>query len=107
MLSKCSNPTCSAIFRYLSDGRVFHLEIPEPGDQGTSRRREYFWLCGGCCTNFTVTIKDGRAYVRSRSIDRMPSQSLETPENEPPRFRQSENNPLESWATAALPKSEP
>ena len=66
MLSKCSHPTCSAVFRYLSDGRVFQLEIPEPGDHGTSRRREYFWLCGRCCTNFTVVIKDGRASVRSR-----------------------------------------
>ena len=44
MVAKCLNPTCAALFRYLSDGRIFHLEIPVDGDSGTARRREYFWL---------------------------------------------------------------
>ena len=105
MLSKCSHPTCSAVFRYLSDGRVFQLEIPEPGDQGTSRRREYFWLCGRCCLNFTVVLKDGRASVRSRFFELMSSEHLEPLGKETLRFRESDNNTLQSWVGGPLPKS--
>jgi hypothetical protein len=73
MLSKCLNPSCSATFRYLSDGRVFHLELPASGNNGTSRRREYFWLCEQCCASFTVVIKDGIAELRSRFLEQVVS----------------------------------
>jgi len=73
MLSKCLNPSCSATFRYLSDGRVFHLELPASGQNGTSRRREYFWLCEQCCASFTVVIKDGIAALRSRFLEQLVS----------------------------------
>ena len=79
MLSKCLNPTCSATFRYLSDGRVFHLEIPRLGDKASSRRREYFWLCERCCASYTVVVKDGVASLRSRLLQQfMPEKRLES-----------------------------
>jgi hypothetical protein len=39
MLSKCANPACSANFRYLHEGRLFHVEIglaaPDPENLAT------------------------------------------------------------------------
>lgn len=32
MLSNCLNPARSAPFRYLREGRIFHLEIPSTGE---------------------------------------------------------------------------
>jgi hypothetical protein len=82
MLAKCLNPTCSAAFRYLSDGRIFHLEIPVAGDTVTSRRREYFWLCDSCCAKFTVVLKDGTGAVESRFFELMSGECLERGEEE-------------------------
>ena len=69
MLSKCFNPSCSASFRHLSEGRVFHLEVPLSTANLTSRRREYLWLCERCCASLTVVVKDGSASVRSRHLE--------------------------------------
>lgn len=82
MLAKCLNPTCSATFRYLSDGRIFHLEIPVAGDSVTSRRREYFWLCDSCCAKFTVVLKNGTGAVQSRFFELMSGECLERGEEE-------------------------
>ena len=84
MLSKCLNPTCSATFQYLHDGRVFHLEIPAPGDNGSFRRREYFWLCGRCSQGFTVVVKDGAPALSSRFIELTSGERLEEGEEEKP-----------------------
>jgi hypothetical protein len=60
MLSKCANPACSRPFRYLRDGKLFEIETnPSRGDstvgeRKSSRRVEFFWLCGQCCTELTV-----------------------------------------------------
>jgi hypothetical protein len=89
MLSKCLNPTCSATFRYLRDGRVFHLEIPAPGDSGASRRREYFWLCGRCCTSFIVVVKNGAPALSSRFIELTSGERLEEGEEEKAFFEQA------------------
>ncbi len=89
MLSKCLNPTCSATFRYLRDGRVFHLEIPAPGDNVISRRREYFWLCGRCCRAFTVILRDGSPAISSRFIDLTSEERVEESEEEKPLLEQS------------------
>ena len=77
MLAKCLNPICSQTFRYLSDGRIFHLEIPIAGDTVTSRRREYFWLCDSCCAKFTVVLKNGTGVVELTAWVR---DQLETPQ---------------------------
>jgi hypothetical protein len=60
MLSKCSNPGCTAHFRYFHSGRLYRFDtrdkfesirsaIPKPA-QGV----EFFWLCATCATQFTV-----------------------------------------------------
>ena len=94
MLSKCLNPTCSAPFRYLRDGRIFHLEIPAPVHDGLGRRREYFWLCGRCCTTFTVVVKDGTGAVQSRFLELPSGELLEQEEEEQPFLRRSDPNPF-------------
>ena len=54
MLAKCANPSCSASFRYLQEGRLFRLEAdPELTPSvnsyaGSHSRVEYFWLCSHC-----------------------------------------------------------
>ena len=66
MLSKCLNPACTSSFRYLRDGRIFQLEIaPSPNSPSPFRRREYFWLCGSCCSTMTVVLRDGHGSVQS------------------------------------------
>jgi len=54
MLAKCANPSCSASFRYLQEGRLFRLEA-DPKLTSTVNayasshtRVEYFWLCSRC-----------------------------------------------------------
>jgi len=64
MVSKCANPTCSAPFLYLRDGRLFRVEVeaagPQPlGERRPARRLEHFWLCGACSGLFTLTVDNG------------------------------------------------
>lgn len=62
MLDKCANPACSAIFRRLSDGRVFVIELEDDYQSGPrvrARQRQYFWLCTSCCRSMTVIAKKG------------------------------------------------
>jgi hypothetical protein len=58
MLSKCANPACSTTFRYLHEGKLFHLvvasvaaENPENPDNPV---RERFWLCDECSKKMKV-----------------------------------------------------
>ncbi len=58
MVSKCANPSCSAIFRYLREGTIFHVAAAPTRTEknsipGTSRH-ERFWLCGECSPKMTV-----------------------------------------------------
>ena len=62
MLSTCLNPACGTPFRYLHDGRIYQLEIPAV-PQKHSTRREYFWLCGRCCSEFAVVLRDGQGCI--------------------------------------------
>jgi hypothetical protein len=58
MLSKCANPECSEIFRYLHAGKIFYL-APTPdmeiamGMQHPALH-ERFWLCARCSKEMTV-----------------------------------------------------
>jgi hypothetical protein len=58
MLSKCANPECSEILRYLHQGKIFCL-APTPeveavtGDQHPVWQ-ERFWLCDKCSKKMTV-----------------------------------------------------
>ena len=62
MLSKCANPTCSAQFRYLHLGKLFHLcpipELEKINEDCSGELYERFWLCEERCKEFTV-IWDG------------------------------------------------
>lgn len=67
MLSKCANPTCSEIFRYLREGKIFRL-TPSPTLQATgvmlgSLLTERFWLCDRCAKEMTVVWAGTRAQV--------------------------------------------
>src|SRR5579864_4164604 len=67
MLAKCSNPLCSAPFRYLEVGRLFRVES-DPQNPAETRRPEYFWLCRICSTRMTLRLGElsGIRIVRLR-----------------------------------------
>jgi hypothetical protein len=61
MLQKCANPSCTAPFRSLREGKLFLAETlpqdpsqPFNGERRKVRRREHFWLCDACSTHFTL-----------------------------------------------------
>jgi hypothetical protein len=58
MLSKCVNPSCSAIFRYLHDGRLFRLEAEPRLRNSNLKRLEYFWLCKDCSQTMSLRLDD-------------------------------------------------
>jgi hypothetical protein len=71
MVSKCANPSCSAAFRRMGEGRLFRIEfqasLPEnarfdPARQ-TGRRTEYFWLCAQCAASMTIKVERGEVVV--------------------------------------------
>lgn len=58
MLSKCANPECSEILRYLYQGKIFSLS-PTPEVQSVTGKpipafEERFWLCGRCAKEMTL-----------------------------------------------------
>jgi hypothetical protein len=67
MLEKCSNPSCSALFRYLHQGRLFVLDTSDDAGAGGAFRNErlaahrlrYFWLCDNCHRSMTVVSEQG------------------------------------------------
>jgi hypothetical protein len=65
MVSKCSNPHCSASFRYLRTGKLFRFDTPSGHDDGDwggpkpVKRVEFFWLCEDCVTKFTLVTDAG------------------------------------------------
>jgi hypothetical protein len=67
MLSKCANPECSEIFRYLHAGKIFYL-APTPdieiamGMQHPALH-ERFWLCSRCAKEMKVVWGGARAKV--------------------------------------------
>jgi hypothetical protein len=84
MLAKCANPSCSASFLHLADGRLFRLETDPPFPSSNTRETEYFWLCGPCSAGTTLRLtQDGKVvatgladalcngpYVALNSVDR-------------------------------------
>ncbi len=67
MVSKCANPACSATFRYLHDGTLFHVAIesaaPEKMPSYETPTLERFWLCGECSRKMTVVSDSGGILV--------------------------------------------
>ena len=75
MVATCANPSCSASFRFLQEGKLFLLE-PDPKSTSTVNayasshaRMEYFWLCSRCseyekdCENDRVMPPSGSVAV--------------------------------------------
>ena len=61
MLSKCANPECSEIFKYLHQGKIFRL-APNPEIEliveAIPSLHERFWLCDKCCKKLKI-VWDG------------------------------------------------
>lgn len=67
MLAKCANPTCSAPFRYLHEGKLFRLDLgagPPSRREHVPRRLQYFWLCEQCARTMTLVMQAGRVLAR-------------------------------------------
>ncbi len=71
MVSKCANPNCRAIFRYLHEGKLFEFEVKtiEGSSAEGSGPKQYetlsreiacFWLCASCALTMTL-VRDPSA----------------------------------------------
>jgi len=72
VLSKCANPSCSARFHYLHEGRIFKFEISAPSSDKShsqNRRLEYFWLCERCVQTLTVVLDNGSVTTRPLPLE--------------------------------------
>jgi hypothetical protein len=63
MTSKCANPKCSSVFRYLRDGKLFRVPsgvsaktLQNSSSPKPSARDEFFWLCGECSKALTIIV---------------------------------------------------
>jgi hypothetical protein len=75
MLAKCTNPSCSASFRHLDEGRLFLLETDPIFGSSKAKTTEYFWLCKDCSAGMTLRLtQEGRV---------MPGELPEALRNEP------------------------
>ena len=70
MLQKCANPSCTAPFRSLREGKLFLAETtpqeashPFDGARRKMRRREHFWLCDTCSAHFTLCFDAERGML--------------------------------------------
>src|ERR1017187_776441 len=63
MVAKCSNPSCSASFRSLKEGRLFRLENDPTFRSCNVSTPEYFWLCHSCASTMTLRLKEGGTVV--------------------------------------------
>jgi len=66
MLIKCANHGCQSQFRFLRDGKLFHVRIQS--DAKRSARVEHFWLCERCAQEFrVVTTVQGVPVIEARA----------------------------------------
>ena len=83
MLSKCANPECSEIFRYLHQGKIFCLaptpEIEVAAGMPNPVLEERFWLCERCAKEMTLIW--GGAQV---TLVRLPTREAAIPQPRPP-----------------------
>jgi hypothetical protein len=65
VISKCANPDCPAVFRYMHEGKLFEFEVRSLGEGRQkaydtngrfSAEIKYFWLCDRCASTMTVTL---------------------------------------------------
>jgi len=59
MLSKCANPKCPTLFRYLHEGKLYVIG-PRDALAGRSSSKseqiEYAWLCSSCSHYLTIQV---------------------------------------------------
>ncbi len=64
MLSKCANPSCRTLFRYLHEGKLYVIGPKEalarhkPRGSAKSGQIEYAWLCSSCCLHLRIQIDE-------------------------------------------------
>jgi hypothetical protein len=70
VLAKCANPTCSAPFRRLTEGKLFQVETqyPPKEERGGRRNRvtqhiEHFWLCSECARLVTLAFHEEQGLI--------------------------------------------
>src|ERR1043165_7025326 len=68
MVTKCANPACSALFRYLHGGRLYRLEV--------EGRDEYFWLCSDCASTMVLKVVKGDVVTAPRQAAKLPEMPL-------------------------------
>ena len=59
MMSKCANPQCSSVFRYLSEGKLFQVRATDAARLSARKsqaRDEFFWLCNECSKELTIAF---------------------------------------------------
>jgi len=88
MLSKCANPVCSEIFRYLHQGKIFCLaptpEIEVAAGMPNPVLEERFWLCERCAKEMTLIW--GGAQV---TLVRLPTREAAIPQPRAPGIRRT------------------
>ena len=96
MLSKCANPGCSEVFRYLRQGKIFRL-APSPAVQAAagafgSLLTERFWLCDPCSKEMTVVWDGTRAKIvpLPKKVEKVAILSLEVPHKGPQKLGELE-----------------
>jgi len=65
MLSKCANPSCSNVFHYFGEGKVFEIRWEAFGAAHGSyvkkpKHTEHYWLCSSCAITLTVAMDAAR-----------------------------------------------
>jgi hypothetical protein len=77
VLNKCANPSCSAQFRYLHQGKLFEVEIqyaesPTSGGQTKAvngkGHAERCWLCDDCAAHITLRFDARRGAIMVSSF---------------------------------------
>jgi hypothetical protein len=63
MLGKCTNPSCSASFRSLKEGRLFRLENDPILRSCNVTTTEYFWLCHRCSSTMTLRVSEDGSVI--------------------------------------------
>jgi hypothetical protein len=64
VVSRCANPSCSKLFRYFHEGKLFRLERAQPNGRAQALSGEWFWLCGQCASVVTLAVDGGKVIVR-------------------------------------------
>jgi hypothetical protein len=68
MVHFCANPRCKTPFRYLHEGRLFHLQVEARPKTGIldalmqparpGRSVEHYWLCANCCRKYKLALRE-------------------------------------------------